>query len=73
MDTHTHIHIHTGVYTTVLELCSGRCVVAMALHCISLHCHGNTKNDDWHEALSEVGQEHPSQVNPYLFIRPSIV
>lgn len=55
-------HINTGVCAVELKFCSTQSVVAMvfALHLLPLPW--KHKNDDWHEALSEVGQEHLSQV-----------
>lgn len=63
---------HTGVCTTgSSKFCSTRSVVACCCHGVALHLLTSPwkhKNDDWHGALSEVGQER--QVKPDLFAQP---
>lgn len=67
MDTHTHKHTQVcaqqGAQILFHKIC---CCHGIALHLLTLPW--KHKNDDWHGALSEVGQ-----VKPNLFEQPSIV
>lgn len=61
MSTHAHTHAQVcaqqGARIWLHKIC---CCHGAALHLLTLPW--KHKNDDWHGALSEMGQEHPSQV-----------
>lgn len=61
MNTHAHTHAQVcaqqGARIWLHKIC---CCHGAALHLLTLPW--KHKNDDWHGALSEMGQEHPSQV-----------
>lgn len=71
--THTYTHTHNtqvcaqqGAQISFHKIC---CCHGIALHLLTLPW--KHKTNAWHGALSEVGQEHWSQVKPNLFVQPS--
>lgn len=57
MNTHTQVCTQQGAQIWLHKIC---CYHGTALHLLTLPW--KHKNDDWHGALSEMGQEHPGQV-----------